>query len=910
MGRSTQDGGSGAAARSLRPAHALDDLLAPILGTEARPRRSSGMDAVEERERLWDLLEQSHEFVGIVDVSGCLVYANERLRRFFGIEHGRDFGLQKAAAHFSEESLRILRDVAIPQLYRVGSWKGELELIGIDGTHITVLESTHLHRDASGEPTYVATIAQDMTELRDARHRLEASEARFRSLAHHSNDLLAIVDMSARYVYVSPSHERVLGYAPAELVGQPPLVLIHPEDRERAREAFAAQILGDPAQEPQPVEFRHLHRDGSFRHMEAIATNRITDPAIAGVLVNARDVSERRRAADLSAVQANILERAARHQPLREALLPVAAMLERSIEGDVAVMLLDDERPGVELAVAPRLPAQCVAAIAAIRGTSGALEAWAELHQENGYLQGRMVDSGTPHPTAVEFLAAGYTHWTNAVIREGGVGTPLGVIMVLGHQQLRPRDAEFVGTAADLVALCVERTRSADRLNRLALHDALTGLPNRTQVTEHLARLAVAPDPATPAAVLFLDLDRLKVVNDGMGHAAGDRILVELSRRLRAEVRPEDLVARFAGDEFVIVAEGLSRAGALALASRVLDVVGRPHRIDGRELVVTGSIGVAFVEGPDAAAVLRDADAAMYAAKAGGRSRFEEFTSDLHVRATERLELEADLRRALAEGEFVLHYQPAVALADDTLLGFGSQLRWEHPGRGLLVPDEFAVVAEEIGAIGAIDRFALEAACEQAAAWRARGCCGDFALGVHVCGSTFASPGFPDDLEAILDRTGMPPEYLVIELSERALVDIGPRFTETMDELLALRVGVVLQDFGTGYSSLAHLRRHRIQTLKLHSSIVQKVLSSPDDRAIVAAVVTLGRQLGLFTLAMGVDTAEQATALRALGCDIGQGDWWCPPMPVDELERVLAHRSGDDTLTQLRTRPVVFDHTQ
>jgi diguanylate cyclase (GGDEF)-like protein/PAS domain S-box-containing protein len=888
----------------------VDDLLAPILGSRPRPGRGGGLASADERHLLHELLEQSHEFVGIVDVSGRLVYANERLRRFFGLEAGGDFRLEHAAAHFGEASLAVLRDEAIPQLYRTGSWKGELELIGRDGMRITVFETTRLHRDAAGEPTYVSSIAQDITELRAARHRLEASEARFRSLAQHSNDLLAIVDMSGRYVYVSPSHERVLGYSPDELVGQQPLVLIHPEDRDRAREAFAAQILGDPDREPQPVEFRHLHRDGSFRHMEAIATNRITDPAIAGVVVNARDVTERRRAADLSAVQANILERAARHQPLPDALPHVAVMLERSIDGDVAIILFHEDRPGVEIAVAPRLPSTCAAALAGIRGTIGALDAWAELHEEDGYLQGRMVDSAVPHQTAVEFLAAGYSHWTNAVIRDGGVGTPLGVVIVLGHQELRPQDGELIRKAADLVALCVERTRSAGRMKRLALHDALTGLPNRARVTEHLDRLAIAADPSTPAAVLFLDLDRLKVVNDSMGHAAGDRILVELGRRLRAEVRPSDLVARFAGDEFVIVAERQSRAGARELAARVLEVVGRPYLIDGRELVVTGSIGVAFLDGRDAEAVLRDADAAMYAAKAGGRARVEVFTSDLHVRATERLELEADLRRALAQDEFTMYFQPAVALEDDTLLGLGSHLRWEHPVRGLVVPEEFGEVAEEIGVIGALDRFALEAACEQGASWRARRCFGDFALGVHVCGSTFGSPDFPEDLDAILDRTGMPPEYLVIELSERTLIDIAPRLTSAMDELRARGVGVVLQDFGTGYSSLAHLRRYRIQTLKLHSSIVQRMVSSPDDRAMVAAVVTLGRQLGLYTLATGVETREQAAALRALGCDMGQGDLWCPPLPVDELEAALGARSGDRTLASLSSRPVVFDHTQ
>ncbi len=451
--------------------------------------------------------------------------------------------------------------------------------------------------------------------------------------------------------------------------------------------------------------------------------------------------------------------------------------------------------------------------------------------------------------------------------------------------------------AADVTA----RTRLEAELTRQALHDPLTGLGNRTlfreRVAAALARGARDGGAAAGAgvAVLFLDVDNFKTVNDSLGHGAGDALLTAVARRLRGATRGCDAVARLGGDEFAVLVDGVPGADeAATVATRILDALRRPVRLEGAEVAVGVSIGIATSAHADTAeALLRDADVAMYHAKARGRGQFHTFEPSMHVAALARLQREGELRRAVtrqladAEGEraapgagaFHLAYQPIVALATGEVQGVEALLRWRHPERDTVPPSEFIPLAEETGLIVPLGRWALHAACRQAGAWR-RTHPGAAALrvSVNVAERQLRDPGFVADVRAALAAGGLPSDALLVEITESALMQEPERVRRTLGALKALGVRLAVDDFGTGYSSLSYLQRFPIDVLKIDKSFVDGVASEEGDLAIARTVVALGRTLGLRTVAEGVETEAQRAALAALGCDLGQGYLFARPL--------------------------------
>jgi diguanylate cyclase (GGDEF)-like protein/PAS domain S-box-containing protein len=434
-----------------------------------------------------------------------------------------------------------------------------------------------------------------------------------------------------------------------------------------------------------------------------------------------------------------------------------------------------------------------------------------------------------------------------------------------------------------------DRRAMLERLEHQALHDSLTGLPNRVQVIDRLSKVRRRRGAIT--AVLFLDVDRFKVHNDTLGHHAGDQLLIDLARRLRAKLRPEDLVARLGGDEFVLVCDGLdSPAAAYRAAQRVLEIVQEPFRIGGSSVVMTASIGIALVESQDPEAPLRDADAAMYLAKEHGRARAELFDESLRARTHDRFEVEHDLRQALERDQLVLHYQPAFQITTGALLGFEALLRWAHPTRGLLEPKDFLGIAEETGLIHDIGSWALEIASRQTTCWQTQHPeWGQLFIGVNVSARELADPTFVGNATAIIDRTGIDPATLVIELTETAFLAESTSTENTLRAIQQLGVHLALDDFGTGYSSLLHLKRFPIETVKIDRDFIRGLTHNPEDEAIVASIIDLAHALDLFVVAEGIETAAQARRLTALGCHIGQGHHWAPALPPHQLEQRLAH---------------------
>ena len=437
-----------------------------------------------------------------------------------------------------------------------------------------------------------------------------------------------------------------------------------------------------------------------------------------------------------------------------------------------------------------------------------------------------------------------------------------------------------------------ERLQAA--LDSQAFHDPLSGLPNRACFMDRLERaLQRADRQGNRVAVLFLDLDNFKVVNDSLGQETGDRLLVAVAERLRASPRPEDTVARLGGDEFTVLLEEVADGRpAIRAAERILQQVRLPYALDKDEVFTTASIGIAIsAPGRDQPeGLLHSAALAMYQAKANGKARFEVFDLSMRARALERMALETDLRHAVDGGGFTLCYQPIVTLESGRIGEVEALLRWEHPRRGSVSPAEFIPLAEETGLILSIGRWVLEEACRQARAWqRQYPSHPPLVVGVNLSARQFWR-GCADDVARALHTTGLEPSSLKLEITESAMMRDVESTIRTLRRLSDLGVRVAIDDFGTGYSSLAYLKRFPLDTLKIDRSFVEKLGNDPADGAIVRTIITLAKTLNLVVTAEGIETPEQLTHLRALGCDRGQGYYFARPLPSKAMGELLARR--------------------
>jgi diguanylate cyclase (GGDEF)-like protein/PAS domain S-box-containing protein len=454
----------------------------------------------------------------------------------------------------------------------------------------------------------------------------------------------------------------------------------------------------------------------------------------------------------------------------------------------------------------------------------------------------------------------------------------------------------MAGSQADIT----RRKLAEQQLLHDAFHDALTGLANRALLMDRLeqALLRTRRHAGHTCAVLFLDLDRFKVVNDSLGHVVGDQLLIAIGERLQACLRPDDTVARLGGDEFIVLLGGMPDAIAAGrVAERIQRELEVPFRVSGHEVFATVSIGIACGgAGTRAEDLLRDADTAMYQAKARGRGRYEVFDAAMRSRAVEQWEIETDLRRAVERAEFAVRYQPIVALATGAIVGVEALVRWQHPKRGLLSPAEFLTVAEDTGLIVPIGRWVLGEACAQVCEWAQRipGHAG-LSLSVNMCTRELARPELAAELDAVLGETGLSPEQLVLEMTESALMDNAEWTTTLLAELRARRVRLYVDDFGTGYSSLSYLSRFPLHGLKIDRSFVQS-LGAPGDREnveIVRTIVMLGHNLNIAVIAEGVERPEQVQELVALNCALGQGYLFAQPLEAAGIERLLWSTSGE-----------------
>ena len=710
------------------------------------------------------------------------------------------------------------------------------------------------------------------------------AERRHAALLHHTSDIILVVSRTGRVLDVTPSIERVLGVAPADLLRGSMFDIVELADRARV-----ARELRRSTEEPGPTsatEFRVRHLDGSTRWLEVTANNLLEDPAVAAVVITARDVTDRHLAAELLAAENRLLQEIVGETALKQVLESLCRLVETRIKGCIAsVWLLEgDDRlaiqaaPSIDLGIVDKelvLSAEHIGILGpehppVLTTVVGVSKEWEGFEEE-----------------AAAFGIAG--SWSRAVVEPNGEVHGSIVLFFLEVTEPTPDQIHVLELATHLAGLALSRERSSRAMSHAATHDALTGLPNRSLFLDQLARVLARSGADGEVAVIFVDLDDFKMVNDTSGHAVGDLLLREAAARLAGVVRPLDVIARLGGDEFAVLCDGLGVTEAGAVARRAIEALDDPFDLDGRHFHVSASAGIAVGNArtsPDS--VLRDADTAMYQAKREGRGRYAVFTPAVREATVRRLSLEQDLRDAIERAELSVHFQPVVCLHTGALLGLEGLARWTSEAHGSVSPVEFIELAERTGMITALGTCILRQAVERAAAWRTAGLIGEgVTVAVNVAAQQLADPNFVPTVLGALEEFGLPTTGLCLELTESAVMADVEVAQGTLGLLRTLGVTLAIDDFGTGHSSLARLRSLDATVLKLDRMFILDLEEDERSVEMVQSVVHLAHALGKRLVVEGVELPTQLNILRRLGVDAAQGFYLGRPQPAEAMEGFL-----------------------
>ena len=897
-----------------------------LAATEAR------LTAVLEEQRL--ILD--HAQVGILfSRSGRVMRANAACARMLGYPESELIGLATTALVPAIDGTEPAGDEP---------WHAELEARHRDGTSFWC-EVDGQPFSAPGEPVQSIWTLRDVTERRRAQEDLARALLDQRAILDNAS--VGIVFSRDRTVQrCNRKAEELFGYAPGELNGQPGRALYPDDETYAAVGRQAGPVLA--AGESFHTELQLRRRDGSFfwcrmsakavnpqaPHQETIwiGEDVTAQHAAQAALVRARDELEQRvaeRTRDLADKNAELETEVAERRYAEERLQVRGERL--LYHRNQLMALARRDRADLGESLAEVLATACTTLrldrasywrmLPDGRGVRCEL-----VHRADGGADpapaADLVDPGE-HPAyfsaivANEIIAAEDAE-SHPATRSLGPGylRPLGITATLdapvwldgrvvglvccevthGARAWQPEEVDFASGIATMIALAIEASQRLDaegKLMRLAHYDALTGLPNRNLLADRLRQaLVFASRHRMRVALMFLDLDRFKNINDSLGHHVGDQILKEVAARLTRSLRGGDTVARLGGDEFVVVLQEVRNAhDAAMVAQNLLRDLAPPYLMDGRELHVSASIGITLFpdDGRDGDVLMQNADVAMYHVKDGGRNGYQFFAATMNQQANRRLAIEHDLRLAIRRGELVLHYQPQIDLARREVRAVEALVRWRHPEHGLLAPDEFIGIAEESGLGQALGEWTLREACTQSRRWRAAGL-RPVPVAVNLSARVFRDQTLPATLAGILRDTGLEPRFLELEITESAVMQQSDTTLETLSQLSTMGIQLSVDDFGTGYSSLAYLKRFPIDKLKIDQSFVRDIPGDSDDVAITQAIISLAKALGLRVVAEGVETEAQLGFLVANGCDDVQGNLFCAPCEGREAERIFVVR--------------------
>ncbi|MBK9155348.1 MAG: PAS domain S-box protein [Chloracidobacterium sp.] len=818
-----------------------------MLDVTDRKETEEALKVSEERFR--NLFENANDIIYVHDLAGNYVSMNKAAERIFG--YTRDIALKMNMAEIvAPEQLDLARMKLREKLEgRAVETAYELECLKKDGARLTLEVNSSVIKE-NGVPVAVQGIARDVTERKSNEESMRESENKYRDLFENANDLIYTHDLRGNFTSLNRTGEKITGYSRKEALEMNISQVVAPHSVEKAREMTAKKIADDV---PTTYEIDIIAKDDRIVSLE-LSTRLIYKKGVpVGVQGIGRDITERVRHDEALKASEH------RYRQLGEGIFHQVwtatpdGMFDyvngRMMEyfDRTADQLLGEEWHAV---VHPDDLEDCVERWRSSVRTGGLFEAEFRLRRHDGTYR-----------------------WHKARATCGADDN--GIV------------TKWFGTNTDID----EQRQSEERLSFYARHDPLTDLPNRAEFMNHL-RLAIeraSSNAMTNFALLFLDLDRFKVINDSLGHLVGDGLLRQIAERLKKYVRPGDVVARLGGDEFTVL---LNRTGSITdvvqVAERIQRNLAKPFQIGNYEVFTSASIGIIVADEimREPEDFLRDADAAMYRAKEAGKARYEIFDREMHARNLNQLQLETDLRHAIEREEFELLYQPIIDLTTGATREFEALIRWNHPRYGRVGPDDFVGAAEESGLIIPIGNWIINEACEQASKWQSM-TAGEISISVNLSAKQLLHPSLAGQVKAVLAQSQLKASQLKIEVTESTVMEHSDRSMSVLSELSDLGISLSTDDFGTGYSSLSYLQRFPFDRLKIDRSFVDEMGKNDKCAAIVKTILMLGENLGIEVVAEGIETEQQLRSLRELGCRFGQGYLFSRPVSADDAEVIL-----------------------
>ena len=808
---------------------------ASVIIREITEQKRAQKALMESENRFRALVQNSNDTITLIDPAGVIVYDSPGVSELLGVSPEQRLGCQMSQ-WIHPDDLAYFRMVHEELLRSPGArLRAQLRLRHVDGSWRWCDSwATNLLEEPGVRA--VVTSFRDITELKDVETALLESEQGYRKLIEDASDIIFTIDLDGNFTSVNAMGEHVSGYRRQELLCMNLQQVAAAESMAAIRATIAGRLRGEAAS---ALEVDLVARDGRRVAMEISGRLQFRDGAPVGMLCVARDISQRKRVERLEHNRREVLEMVAQNQPLDAVLGRVEAMVELYYPGAVARIVLADGP------VARKLN-------------------WKNVETAN--YQGHL-----------------------AVPIRNGDGRVLGNLRISRAEPWQVTEAEQVllDSKARLAAMALEHRELTNRLSYQAQHDPLTGLPNRALLEDRLRQaLTAARRQGTMVAVLYVDLDRFKIINDTLGHDVGDLLLREAAKRLERTVRGSDTLARPGGDEFVAVLPGIETVRAAEIAGeRIMEAFRDPFRLEGHELFASTSVGLSLFpeDGEDSATLQKHADLAMYEAKNRGRNRFQRYAREMNAASGERLEIENQLHGASERGELQLYYQPQFRIPSRQLGGVEALLRWNHPKWGLILPGRFIPVAEESGLIIPISLWVLQEACRQHQVWRRAGY-PPVKMAVNISATQFMRSNLAEKVAQVLAAHEMEPRYLEVELTEGVLMLDAQDTARQIAELRALGVRISIDDFGTGYSSLSYLQRLPIDDLKIDKCFVQQIDRNARMQPLVQAIIGLAHGMKLTATAEGVETDDELAVLQALGCDQIQGYLLGRPAPANHWE--------------------------